>query len=111
MYLNDYIAVLEKIEAVENDPEITLSKNEVLLQLIVRVKGKKQDFLLYPKLFLGNEEAWSIPEIREDLGLKITLQHFNPQEDEGPHVRLDVNTAEKDWVVFKVIEKPFICHH
>ena len=46
-----------------------------------------------------------IPDDISDLGIRLTLMNIHPETNE---FSIGVNTRQKDWVVIKAMEKPYI---
>ena len=53
----------------------------------------------------ANASVGYLPDEVADLGAKLTLFNIHPQEQE---FTLGINTRQKDWVIIKAMEKPFI---
>ncbi|HNC32281.1 MAG TPA: cytochrome C biogenesis protein, partial [Cyclobacteriaceae bacterium] len=59
-----------------------------------------------PILILGtNSRGGIVPDEIGDLGLKISLMNVHPESD---GLTLGIQTRQKNWVVIKAMEKPFV---
>ncbi len=105
-FANDYVAVVEhlkRIYALGGEP---IDSSFVAIQADIRVSGERGEYVLQPVMVLGtNSRMGLIPDELGDLGLKITLLNVHPEADE---VSLGIQERQKNWVVIKAMEKPFV---
>src|SRR5690606_10325289 len=59
----------------------------------------------HPIFMIKDQMVGRLPETVEDLGLKLTFINVDP--DKGKFT-LGVSTTQKDYIIMKAIEKPFI---
>ena len=105
-FANDYVATIEGIERIFEFGGQTLDSSFVAIKANILVKGEKQEYLSEPTLIIGTQSRGGIiPGVIPELGLKITLMNVHPQTDE---VTLNVSSRQKDWVVIKALEKPYV---
>jgi cytochrome c-type biogenesis protein CcmF len=104
-FVNDYVAVLEGLERVFQVDGVQLEKEDVAVQANVKVMGKTVEYALNPVYLIKGRIAGLIPETLNDLGVKISLKHIDPEKGEFTFA---VNTTQKDYIILKAIEKPFI---
>jgi cytochrome c-type biogenesis protein CcmF len=105
-YANDYVASIEDISRVYEVGGVQLDSTFVGVKATVKVKGERKDYIAEPIIIYGTDSRGGlIPDAINELGLKFTLSNIDPRKDE---VTLTVNTRQKDWVVIKALEKPFI---
>lgn len=105
-FVNDYVAVVEKLTRLTEIGGEKIDSTFVAIQATVKVQGERQDYLFEPILILGTDSRGGIigDEIG-DLGLKISLLNVHPETDE---LTLGVQSRQKNWVVIKAMEKPFV---
>ena len=105
-FVNDYVANLQEIKRIEHIEGIELTADDVAVQAIVKVQGEHEEFFADP-IFLIKDKAQvgRLPSEITDLGIKITLLNIHPETNE---FTLGLNTRQKDWVVIKAMEKPYI---
>ena len=105
-YVNDYVAVVEKLTRLYEIGDQKIDSTFVAIQATIKVQGERKDYVLEPILILGtNSRGGIIADEVGDLGLKITLQNVHPESDE---LTLGIQTRQKNWVVIKAMEKPFV---
>ena len=108
-FVNDYVAVLSDVEPINNLSGYKLGDDDVAAQAIITLKGEHGDYLAKPVFLIrdthGKASVGYLPDEVDDLGAKITLINIHPQEQE---FTLGINTRQKDWVIIKAMEKPFI---
>jgi cytochrome c-type biogenesis protein CcmF len=78
----------------------------VAVQAKISVIGERDTYYADP-IFLIKDKAQvgRISSEINDLGVKITLLNIHPETNE---FSLGLNGRQKDWVIIKAMEKPFI---
>ncbi len=120
---NDYIAILENKFPLSPDDDLVKdatnnNKNIKVagLKTQVKVLGKDHDYTLYPALLVKEDsQLGSVPDISNELGMRITLQKIIPDstaslgttQDKSKFV-FGVSTTQRDYVIMKAMEKPMI---
>jgi cytochrome c-type biogenesis protein CcmF len=105
-YANDYVAILESVEQISEVHGTTLADKEIAVKASIRVQGEKGDYFAEPIFMIRSDRMVKrIPDEINDLGLLITLMNIHPDTNE---FTIGINTRQKDWVVIKAMEKPFI---
>ncbi|MBX2944697.1 MAG: cytochrome c biogenesis protein CcsA [Cyclobacteriaceae bacterium] len=105
-FANDYVASVESLNRVYEIGGQKIDSSFVAIKANVLVRGEKQDYTAEPILIIGTQSRGGIvPGVIPELGLKISLMNVHPQTDE---LTLNVYTRQKDWVVIKALEKPFV---
>ncbi len=106
IFLNDYFAVLKGLEPVKTVPGVTLAEGDVAVQAAIIVYGEEgKTYHAHPIFMIKDQMVGRLPETIEDLGLKLTFINVDP--DKGKFT-LGVSTTQKDYIIMKAIEKPFI---
>ncbi len=105
-FVNDYVAVVERLTRLTELGGEKIDSTFVAIQATIKVQGERQDYIFEPILVLGTDSRGGIiaDEIG-DLGLKISLLNVHPETDE---LTLGVQSRQKNWVVIKAMEKPFV---
>jgi len=67
--------------------------------------GKNQDYELRPIYLIKDRMAGKIPQELKDLGLRVSLTKIIPDTQK---FAIGFQSAPRDYVVLKAIEKPFI---
>jgi cytochrome c-type biogenesis protein CcmF len=105
-FVNDYVAVVEKLTRLQEIGGEKIDTTFVAIQAAIKVQGERKDYLFEPILILGtNSRGGIIADEIGDLGLKISLLNVHPETDE---LTLGVQSRQKNWVVIKAMEKPFV---
>ncbi len=105
-FVNDYVAVLEKVQRITNIPGLTLAADDVAVEARIKIEGEHDVFYAEPMFLIKNRsEVGRIPFEVGELGIKITLLNIHPDSNE---FTLGLNSRQKDWVIIKAMEKPLI---
>ncbi|HYG20506.1 MAG TPA: cytochrome C biogenesis protein, partial [Ohtaekwangia sp.] len=105
-FANDYVCMLESIERVTTIEGIQLSQDDIAVKGRIRVQGERGDYFAEPVFLIRSDKMVArLPEEINDLGLRLSLLNIHPESKE---FTIGINTRQKDWVVIKAMEKPFI---
>jgi len=105
-FVNDYVAILEKVQRITELPGVRLTDEDVAVKIIIQVQGEHDTFTLEPAFLIRNrEEVGRVPDESGELGIKISLLNIYPDANE---FLLGLQTRQKDWVIIKAMEKPLI---
>jgi cytochrome c-type biogenesis protein CcmF len=104
-FTNDYVSTVEKLERVNNVSGVALDSNTVAVKATIRVKGEYQDYLAEPVFVIHNGMPGLISSEIRDLGLLFKLGNIHPETGE---FTINVSSRQKDWIVIRALEKPFI---
>ena len=106
LFLNDYFAVFRAIEQAHTVPGVQLLPGDIALQADIIVTGEKsRQYHVHPVFLVRDRQIGHVPEIVEDLGLKLTLHQIDPVKGKFTFM---VSTTGKDYIILKATEKPFI---
>jgi cytochrome c-type biogenesis protein CcmF len=105
-FINDYVAVLEDVATIDQIGGFRLSDDDVAVKAVIRVLGEHREYTSEPIFLIRNRaEVGRIPEEINDLAVRLSLLNIHPDTNE---FTIGVNTRQKDWVVIKALEKPYI---
>jgi cytochrome c-type biogenesis protein CcmF len=104
-FANDYVGVLESVDRIFNVYGVELNEQDVAVKARIRLQGEKGDYIAEPIFLIRDKMVGRIPDEISDLGIRVTLMNIHPETNE---FSLGINTRQKDWVVIKAMEKPFI---
>lgn len=105
-FVNDYVAVIEKLTRLQEIGGEKIDTSFVAIQAAIKVRGERKDYYFEPILILGvNSRGGLVADEIGDLGLKLSLLNVHPETDE---LTLGVQSRQKNWVVIKAMEKPFV---
>lgn len=105
-YVNDYVTVVEKLTRLYEIGGEKIDSTFVAIQATIKIQAERKDYYVQPILILGTNARGGIAADEVgDLGLKISLLNVHPESDE---LTLGIQTRQKNWVVIKAMEKPFV---
>ena len=104
-FANDYVGILESVDRIYNVMGVELTDQDVAVKAKVRLQGEKGDYVAEPVFLIRDKMVGRIPDEISDLGIRVTLMNIHPETNE---FSLGINTRQKDWVVIKAMEKPYI---
>ena len=105
IFLNDYFAVFRAIEPAHETAGLNLQKGDLALQADVIVHGEKRQYHAHPVFVVRNRMVGRVSDEVEDLGVRLSLNAIDPVKGK---FTFGVSTTQKDYVILKAMEKPFI---
>jgi cytochrome c-type biogenesis protein CcmF len=121
LILNDYIVIFESTKPIapqELKQEMRLLGQEgdfMGVQATLKVLGKdNRTNYLKPIFFVKDkQEAGTLHDFSPEFGLKIALKKITPQAPNAngkdmTRYHFTINTTQKDYIIMKAVEKPFI---
>ncbi|MBG8554263.1 cytochrome c biogenesis protein CcsA [Hymenobacter guriensis] len=107
IYLNDYFAVLRAIEPAQKSATagLGLGPKDVAIQGDIIVHGEKKQYHVHPVFVVRNNLIGRVPDEVEDLGLRVSFNNVDPNTKK---FTFGVSTTQKDYIILKAVEKPFI---
>ena len=104
--INDYYAILKKVEQVDHVEDVEMNKGDIAIKAHIQVLTKEaKDYMIYPHYIIKDQMVGRVPEIIEDLGVKMTFNNIDPEKG---LLTFGVSKTQKDWVILKAMEKPYI---
>src|SRR5690606_24326202 len=79
-FVNDYVATLKKVERVQSLSGVNLGRDDVAVKAIVEIYGEEQTYEVAPVFIVKDNRVGNLPEVIEELGLKINFSNVIPQE-------------------------------
>jgi cytochrome c-type biogenesis protein CcmF len=105
-FANDYVASFESLERIYEISGQKIDSSFIAIKAILQVQGETKEYTAEPILIIGTQSRGGIvPGIIPELGLKISIMNVLPQTDQ---ITLSISSRQKDWVVIKALEKPFV---
>lgn len=104
-FANDYVTVLESVDRIFEVEGVELTKEDVAVKARLRIQGEHGDYFAEPIFLIKNKLVGRIPDDIRDLGLRLVLMNIHPETND---FTIGIRTRQKDWVVIKALEKPFI---
>lgn len=105
-FINDYVAVLEEVKRIDAVQGFKLDAEDVGVTARIRVEGERDSYFAEPFFIIRDRsQVGRIPSEINELGVRISLLNIHPDANE---FSLGLNTRQKDWVVIKAKEMPYI---
>lgn len=105
IFLNDYFAVFRAVEPAQQTAGLGLNKGDLAIQGDFLVYGEKKQYHVHPVFVVRNRLIGRVPDEVEDLGLRLSFLNVDPQKGK---FTFGVSTTQKDYIILKAVEKPFI---
>ncbi|MBD2716047.1 cytochrome c biogenesis protein CcsA [Microvirga sp. STR05] len=105
IFLNDYFAVFRGVEPAKETAGLGLAKGDLAIQADMLVFGEKKQYHVHPVFVVRNKMIGRVPDEIEDLGLRISLNSVDPTVGK---FTFGISTTQKDYIILKAVEKPFI---
>ena len=104
-FANDYVGILESVDRIYKVMGVELGDQDVAVKAKIRLQGENEDYIAEPVFLIRDKMVGRIPDEVTDLGVRLTLMNIHPETNE---FSLGISTRQKDWVVIKAMEKPYI---
>ena len=88
-YLNDYVSIVEAVKTKSSDPV----SNQFLVEANIKIQAESQDYIARPAYVIDGNKVGLIPDIVEDLGVKVYLSEILPKEDK---FKISFETTQKN---------------
>ncbi|TXK44647.1 cytochrome C biogenesis protein [Pontibacter qinzhouensis] len=105
LILNDYVTIFNGIERIPQVPGVEMAAGDVAVQADMKILGERKAYHAHPVLMIKDQMMGRVPETIEDLGLRITFMNINTEKNT---FTIGVNASQKDWIILKAMEKPFV---
>lgn len=104
-FVNDYVAQVEGLQRIEKVEGVDLSPDDVAIKAFIKIQGETKEYTATPIFLIKNGLVGRMQDEISDLGLKMTLLNVHPETN---NFSIGANTRQKNWVVMKALEKPYI---
>ena len=104
-FINDFVAQLTDVARVYDVKGLSLEDDDIAVKASISVSGDSKQYLLEPIFLIRDQRAARIPDVINDLGVRVAFSKINPESDSFD---FDIYTTQKDFVILKAIEKPYI---
>lgn len=104
-FVNDYVAELKSIKQLEKIPGLPLKAGDIAVEAVVTVEGEYGAYDANPIFIIRDRKIGRIPAEIPELGVRFYLVNIIPEMNS---VQIGYNTRQKDWIVLKAVEKPWI---
>ncbi|WP_053406793.1 heme lyase CcmF/NrfE family subunit [Persicobacter sp. CCB-QB2] len=103
--VNDFVCRFDSLITLPSVGGMSLGPNDVAVQAKIQIFDSERSYFAEPIFLIKGNQVGKIPEVIEDLGIKLSLANIKPEE--GIFV-FEAQTTQKDYIVLKALEKPFI---
>ncbi len=103
--INDFVCRFDSLTKLNKIGDMPLNKEDVAVQATVTIFDQNRSYEVNPIFLVSGQQVGKIPEVSEDLGIKLSLSNIKPKE--GIFV-FEAQTSQKDYIVLKALNKPFI---
>lgn len=105
-FVNDYVAQIDDVHRIDNIKGVELINEDVAVQATISVNAERDAYYADPIFLIKDKsQVGRISSEISELGIRITLLNIHPETGE---FTLGLNTRQKDWVIIKAMEKPYI---
>ena len=104
-FINDYVSTLKKVQKIETIDGIELGPDDVAAEAIIEVQAKNKIYTLTPTFIIRDKMMGNIPAVEEEIGARISFINIHPKEGK---FEFTTETSQKDYIIMKAIEMPFI---
>lgn len=105
LFLNDMVAIFEGVDKIPETEQKVYGKFDAAISARIKVLDKNEIFWLKPIFLINQQMVARIPDINEGIGMHATLVSLHP---ETGTFDFETKSTQKDWVILKVMEKPWI---
>jgi cytochrome c-type biogenesis protein CcmF len=104
-FINDFVSTLVKVQKIDALDGIELGPEDVAAEAVIEVQGKQQTYTINPIFIIKDKMMGNIPAENEDIGARVSFLNIHPNEGK---FELSIETTQKDYIIMKAIEMPFI---
>jgi len=104
-FINDFASSIQDVSRVTEIPGFALRSEDLAVKATVLIQDLKKAYEIPVYYIIRNMQGWFPEAINESLGISLRLVKILPNENKFV---LAVQSTQKDYVVLKAIEKPFI---
>ena len=99
-FLNDFISSIEKVTTKsDNDGD------QFIAEAQIKILSEGQEYIARPAFLIDNNKVGLIPDIVDDLGVKVYLSSILPKKEK---FTISFETTQKNWVIIEAMKKPLI---
>lgn len=104
-FINDFVSTLTRVVKVENLDGVELGPDDVAAEAIIEVMVKNKTYTLKPVFIIKDKMMGNIPAEEEEIGARVSFTNILPEQGK---FELMVETTQKDYIIMKAIEMPYI---
>jgi cytochrome c-type biogenesis protein CcmF len=104
-FLNDYVAILDNVASINEVDGLALQPGDVAAQATLKILERDGEKIMKPVFAIKNKEIWSKPVVSNELGVRAQLTKIDPING---LFTFSISRTQREYIVLKAIEKPFI---
>lgn len=104
-FVNDYVAFVQGLQRIDKLDGVDLNEDDVAIKAFITIRGEEREYVATPIFLIKDGLVGRISDEISDLGLQLSLLNVHPETN---NFSIGANTRQKNWVVMKALEKPFI---
>jgi cytochrome c-type biogenesis protein CcmF len=104
-FVNDFVSTLIKIQKIDEVQGVELGPEDVAAEALIEIQVKNNTYTLKPIFIIKDKMIGSIPAVENEIGAKISFLNIHPNEGK---FELAIETTQRDYIIMKAIEMPFI---
>ncbi|MGK7389582.1 MAG: cytochrome c biogenesis protein CcsA [Candidatus Cyclobacteriaceae bacterium M2_1C_046] len=104
-FVNDYVAEVHNLRQLNAIPGLAMENADVAVEAVITLQGEYGTYEANPIFIIRDNKIGRIPAEIPELGVRIYLVNILPEQNS---VIVGYNTRQKDWIVLKAVEKPWI---
>lgn len=107
LFINDYVTILDSVRGSTFVDGVALDQSDAIaVKAYFRVLSKEKTFTITPSIIIVNKNQMAISaDESDDVGIKLSFLSVDPNTET---FTFSANTAQLDFIVLKVVKKPFI---
>ena len=76
-----------------------------MVEANIRIQSEGHEYVARPAYIIDDNQVGFIPDIIDDLGIKVYLSEILPKEDK---FKISFETTQKNWFIIEASKKPLI---
>lgn len=103
--VNDYVAEFLDVSKVPDSDLAQYGNAEAGAKASIRILGTDQNYIAEPIFLIKGTEIARVSGTLGDLGVRFNIIEIDPKTGS---FTIGVETSQKDWIIMKALEKPYI---
>lgn len=103
--VNDFVATFENAEQLMEVRGIAMSRNDAAVKARIKIMGSNQTYTAAPVFIIKDQKVGRLPATLEGIGIRANIISIDPGTG---NFTLSFESAQRDWIILKAVEKPLI---
>lgn len=104
-FVNDYVAEVDNLRQLNAVPGFSMEDADIAVEANITLQGEYGNYDANPVFIIRDNKIGRVPAELPELGVRLYLINILPEQNS---VIVGYNTRQKDWIVLKAVEKPWI---